>query len=364
MNIKANLRHLCLPIAAVAALCGCTGDDGLSAGKRSVGGAEFVVSGIAAQTRVSHSGYVSSAMEPGDELGAFVVVRTSLGDESTLPTYGFMPGYTENARYRVVDGAYTGSDGHEYTHALQPEVPMDTFPAHQRYVFYYPYKAKADIQDFSHTVVADQSRETAFESSDLLRARVNATDDESTVPGSIIGTDEATGRQLIGVSMEHVMTSIVLKVEQDLVPEAEAEASTAAGLVGVYCTVSGIDLTRALTPDEQGDNAYGIIPGENVDQGDIIMRRIGMERDGDGAVTYTVYRAVMPAQQVGANAEFISFDFKEGGEKVYRLNVDGDNAVDFKPGEYYLFTLTKDGGLRFRGLIEDLEDGGDYFYEY
>ena len=247
MNIKANLRHLCLPIAAVAALCGCTGDDGLSAGKRSVGGAEFVVSGIAAQTRVSHSGYVRSAMEPGDELGAFVVVRTSLGDESTLPTYGFMPGYTENARYRVVDGAYTGSDDHEYTHALQPEVPMDTFPAHQRYVFYYPYKANADIQDFSHTVVADQSRETAFESSDLLRARVNATTDVSVVPSSIIGTDEATGRQLIGVTMEHVMASVVLRVESQLVPTDAAGRE--AKLLNMYRTVSGVDLTRALSKD-------------------------------------------------------------------------------------------------------------------
>lgn len=365
--MQTGFRHIIFVVVVLACMCACSEDSAYAPATSGGVGTSFVVSAIAPATRVSYDGYVSSTFEIDDELGAFVVDKTGgtvTVNGKELPEYAYADGYTLNARYRVAEGSFTVADGTGYTHTLVAEVPTDTFPANKRYVFYYPYKAGADITDFSHTVLADQSRETAFESSDLLRARVNATDDESTVPGSIIGTDEATGRQLIGVSMEHVMTSIVLKVEQDLVPEAEAEASTAAGLVGVYCTVSGIDLTRALTPDEQGDNAYGIIPGENVDQGDIIMRRIGMERDGDGAVTYTVYRAVMPAQQVGANAEFISFDFKEGGEKVYRLNVDGDNAVDFKPGEYYLFTLTKDGGLRFRGLIEDLEDGGDYFYEY
>ena len=60
MNIKAKLRHICLPLAAVVALCGCTGDDGPSAGTRPTGGAAFVVSGVAPQTRVSHDGYVSS----------------------------------------------------------------------------------------------------------------------------------------------------------------------------------------------------------------------------------------------------------------------------------------------------------------
>ena len=353
MNIKANLRHLCLPIAAVAALCGCTGDDGLSAGKRSVGGAEFVVSGIAAQTRVSHSGYVSSAMEPGDELGAFVVVRTSLGDES---------GYTENARYRVVDGAYTGSDGHEYTHALQPEVPMDTFPAHQRYVFYYPYKANADdIQDFSHTVVADQSRETAFESSDLLRARVNATTDVSVVPSSIIGTDEATGRQLIGVTMEHVMASVVLRVESQLVPTDEAGRE--AKLLNMYRTVSGVDLTRALSKDEQTGAGYEVAETETVDQGDITMWNSGQETVDN--VTYEVFRAVFPAQRVEPGVAFLSFIFNGNSKaKVYKMNVNGSNPMVFEPGKYYLFTLTEDDGLRFRGIIDDLKDGGDYFYEY
>ena len=361
MNIKANLRHLCLPIAAVAALCGCTGDDGLSAGKRSVGGAEFVVSGIAAQTRVSHSGYVRSAMEPGDELGAFVVVRTSLGDESTLPTYGFMPGYTENARYRVVDGAYTGSDDHEYTHALQPEVPMDTFPAHQRYVFYYPYKANADIQDFSHTVVADQSRETAFESSDLLRARVNATTDVSVVPSSIIGTDEATGRQLIGVTMEHVMASVVLRVESQLVPTDATGRE--AKLLNMYRTVSGVDLTRALSKDEQTGAGYEVAEKETVDQGDITMWNSGQETVDN--VTYEVFRAVFPAQRVEAGAAFLSFIFNgDTVAKTYKMTANGSNALVFEPGRYYMFTLAKDSGLRFNGIIDDLEDGGDYFYEY
>ena len=39
------------------------------------------------------------------------------------------------------------------------------------------------------------------------------------------------------------------------------------------------------------------------------------------------------------------------------------NGISFKPGKYYRFTVTETG-LRFAGLIEDLKDGGDHYYEY
>lgn len=356
-----KLKDICLPLAAVVALCGCTNDDGPSAGMRPTGGAAFVVSGVVPQTRVSHDGYVSSAMEPGDELGAFVVERTSEGDASTLPTYGFVEG-CKNVRYRVADGEYTGSDGYVYTQTLQPEVPSDTFPAHKRYVFYYPYKAGVDdICDFSHTVVADQSRETAFETSDLLRARVNATTDESVVPSSIIGTDEATGRQLIGVTMEHVMASVVLRVESQLVPTDAAGRE--AKLLNMYRTVSGVDLTRALSKDEQTGAGYEVAETETVDRGEITMWNSGQETvDG---VTYEVFRAVFPAQRVEQGDAFLSFIFNgDTAAKTYKMTANGSNALAFEPGRYYMFTLAKDSGLRFNGIIDDLEDGGDYFYEY
>lgn len=361
MNMKVGLKHICLLTAAVAAFCACTNDDGFTGGARQGGGAEFVVSGIAAQSRVSHSDYIQSDMEVGDELGAFVIERTSEGDETTLPTYGFMSGYTENARYRVVEGGYTGHDGIAYNFSLEPEVPMDTFPANQRYVFYYPYKAGVDILNFSHTVIADQSRETAFESSDLLRARVNATTDESVVPTSIIGTDEATGKQILGVTMEHVMASIVLKVESSLVPDNVDDRQ--ATLLDMYRTVSGIDLTRALTKEEQGDAGYKFTTGENADRSDITMWNAGQKVDGE--VTYEIFRAVFPAQTVAANADFLSFVFNgDSTAKTYKMNVNGSSDMEFEPGRYYLFTLTADSGLRFRGIIDDLKDGGDYFYEY
>lgn len=361
MNMQNYLKHIYMSVAVTVALCGCTSDDGITCGAGRYGGAAFVVSSITPQSRVSHDDYISSAMEEGDELGAFAMERTSEGDATTLPEYSFMPGFTENARYRVTEGAYTGFDGSVYSHSLQPEVPSDTFPAHQRYVFYYPYKAKADIRNFSHTVVADQSRETAFESSDLLRARVNATTDESVVPTSIIGSDEATGKQIIGVTMEHVMASVVLKVESKLVPDNADERE--AKLIGMYRTVSGIDLTRALTREQQTDASYDLSETETVGRGDITMWNAGKEPEGSD--TYEIFRAVFPAQTVQANADFLSFKFKDGSNaKIYKMNVNGSGAMKFEPGRYYMFTLTEDSGLRFRGIIDDLNDGGDYFYEY
>ena len=361
--MKLNKIHICLSLAALATFSACTQEETLSGDTPNGGGAAFVVSTITPLSRVSHQDYVHSEMELDDELGGYVIEKTSEGDGTTLPTYGFMSGYTENARFRVVAGSYTGSDGQSYTHALQPEVSTDIFPANQRYVFYFPYKVGADIQHFSHTVVADQSREAAFESSDLLRARVNGTTDESVVPSSVIGTDETTGQRLLGVKMEHVMASVVLKVESDLVPEEGREAK----LLNIKRTVSGIDLTRALSKDEQDEAGYPVHEGETVDQGDITMWNQGQEKEttNDGEKVYEIFRAVFPAQTVEHDTRFLSFLFKGDKEpKIYWMNVNGNKDLAFEPGKYYLFTLTAKDGLRFRGIIKDLEDGGDYFYEY
>lgn len=255
----------------------------------------FVVEGIAAQTRVSYTDYVSSAFEVGDELGACVVEKT---DQTTagLPVYQFMDGF-ENVRYRVVESKYEDKYGTVYAHALEPVVPMDVFPVEERYVFYFPYKAGADITHFSHTVLADQNLKEAFQTSDLLRARVNGTDDESVMPSSSLGYSPDNKHQLLKVAMEHVMASIVLKVEKTLV----ADGSNAT-LLNVYRSVSGIDLTRALSKEQQTGAGYPDIPGEDTDRGNIVMWNTGEGTGSDAG--YIIYRAVIPGQSVTANSDF------------------------------------------------------------
>ena len=94
-----------------------------------------------------------------------------------------------------------------------------------------------------------------------------------------------------------------------------------------------------------------------------MMWNAGQEVD-DGT-KYEIFRAVFPAQTVEANADFLSFVFNGySTAKTYKMNVNGSSEMVFEPGRYYLFTLTADSGLRFRGIIDDLKDGGDYFYEY
>ena len=159
------------------------------------------------------------------------------------------------------------------------------------------------------------------------------------------------------------MASVVLKVESELVPEEGREAK----LLNIKRTVSGIDLTRALSKDEQDEAGYPVHEGETVDQGDITMWNQGQEKEttNDGEKVYEIFRAVFPAQTVEHDTRFLSFLF-EGDEapKIYWMNVNGNKDLVFEPGKYYLFTLTAKDGLRFRGIIKDLEDGGDYFYEY
>ena len=267
----------------------------------------------------------------------------------------------ENVRYRVVEKNYTDKYGTSYTRALEPVVPMDVFPVEERYVFYFPYKAGADITKFSHTVLANQNLKEAFQTSDLLRARVNGTDDES-VHSSSLGYSPDNKHQLLKVAMEHVMASIVLKVDKTLV----ADGSNAT-LLKVYRSVSGIDLTRVLTREGQSEATYPNIPGENTQKGDIVMWRFSEMREND--VDYVIYRAVIPGQRIAAGTDFLKLGFVEADnttvtEKIYKLNVAGSNALSFELTKYYLFTLTQDDGLRFRGIIKDLEDGGDYYYEY
>ena len=157
------------------------------------------------------------------------------------------------------------------------------------------------------------------------------------------------------------MASVVLRVESQLAPTDAAGRE--AKLLNMYRTVSGVDLTRALSKDEQTGAGYEVAETETVDQGDITMWNSGQETvDG---VTYEVFRAVFPAQRVEPGVAFLSFIFNGNSKaKVYKMNVNGSNPMVFEPGKYYLFTLTEDDGLRFRGIIDDLKDGGDYFYEY
>lgn len=346
-----------LASALAVGLGSCDGGE-LPAAPDAAADAAFVVEGIAAQTRVSYTDYVSSAFEAGDELGAYVVEKTDKTTDEGLPFYQFMDGF-ENVRYRVVESEYEDKYGTVYAHALEPVVPMDVFPVEERYVFYFPYKAGAVITNFSHTVLANQNLKEAFQTSDLLRARVNGTGDESVIPSSSLGYSLDYKHQLLKVAMEHVMASIVLKVEKTLVAD-----DSNVTLLNVYRSVSGIDLTRALSKDEQISADYPNIPGENTDKDNIVMWNTGVGKDSDAG--YIIYRAVIPGQSVKANSsDFLSLKFAdESKEKTYKLNVAGSSAVSFEPTKYYLFTLTKDDGLRFRGIIKDLENGGDYYYEY
>ena len=50
------------------------------------------------------------------------------------------------------------------------------------------------------------------------------------------------------------------------------------------------------------------------------------------------------------------------GEKTY-TSAFSNAPLTFESKKYYLFTVTETG-LRFRGIIDNLTDEGDYYYEY
>ena len=282
------------------------------------------------QTRVAYptDSYTQSQFEEGDVLGAFVLD----GSNTTLP------GERSNARYVVTQR----QEGGPLT--LEPELPQDAFPADAgyTYIFYYPYKEGTEFDDVTHLVEADQRSQARYENSDLLwdAAQGTGTNDNLTV----------------NVAMDHAMASIVLEVPTDMMHNT---AEPWAQILNIKSLVAGINLNVDSPDDLTGNYGYA---GETVFSQDIYMWLFG-DKEIDGKQMH-VYRAAIPAQTITNGTEMFRIQTGEGDNnyKTYKAQFTG-NGISFKPGKYYRFTVTETG-LRFAGLIEDLEDGGDHYYEY
>ena len=277
------------------------------------------------QTRVTYpTDYTQSLFEKGDVLGAFVLS----GSNTTLP------GERSNARYVVTQR----QEGGPLT--LEPELPQDAFPADAgyTYIFYYPYKEGTEFDDVTHLVEADQRSQARYENSDLLwnAAQGTGTNDNLTV----------------NVAMDHAMASIVLEVPTEMM---HTDAEPWAQILGIKSLVAGINLLKESSEKPTGNM-------ETVLKQDIYMWLFG-DKKIDGKQMH-VYRAAIPAQTITNGTEMFRIQGKDK-ELTYKAEFTSGNAngISFLPGKYYRFTVTETG-LRFAGLIEDLEDGGDHYYEY
>ena len=279
------------------------------------------------QTRVTYptDSYTQSLFEEGDVLGAFVLS----GSNTTLP------GERSNARYVVTQR----QEGGPLT--LEPELPQDAFPADAgyTYIFYYPYKEGTEFDAVTHLVEADQRSQARYENSDLLWDAAQ-------------GTDITTGTNdnlTVNVAMDHAMASIVLEVPTEMMHNT---AEPWAQIPDIKSLVAGINLL-----EESSENPTGNM--ETVLSQDIYMWLFDT-KEIDGKQMH-VYRAAIPAQTITNGTPMFCIQGKDK-ELTYKAEFTG-GSISFKPGKYYRFTVTETG-LRFAGLIEDLEDGGDHYYEY
>lgn len=285
------------------------------------------------QTRVAYptDSYTQSLFEVGDVLGAFV-----LDNNNTLVTDA-----RSNARYIVTQ------EGSNLT--LTPEFPQDAFPADAgyTYIFYYPYKEGTEFDDVTHLVEADQRSQARYENSDLLWDAAQGTDITT-------GTD---GGLTVNVAMDHAMASIVLEVPTDMMYAGAGQPW--AQILNIKSLVAGINLNVDSPDDLTGNYGYA---GETVFSQNIYMWLFG-DKEIDGKQMH-VYRAAIPAQTIQNGTEMFRIQTGEGdnNHKTYKAEFTG-GSISFLPGKYYRFTVTETG-LRFAGLIEDLEDGGDHYYEY
>ena len=297
------------------------------------------------QTRVTYptESYTQSLFEVGDVLGAFV-----LDNNNTLVTDA-----RSNARYIVTQ------EGSNLT--LTPEFPQDAFPADAgyTYIFYYPYKEGTEFDDVTHLVEADQRAQTwtdadgqvqtthaRYENSDLLWDAAQGTD---------ITTD-TDGGLTVNVAMDHAMASIVLEVPTEMMHNT---AEPWAQIPDIKSLVAGINLNVDSPDDLTGNYGYA---GETVFSQNIYMWLFDT-KEIDGKQMH-VYRAAIPAQTIQNGTDMFCIQTGAGKNdyKIYNAEFTG-GSITFLPGKYYRFTVTETG-LRFAGLIEDLEDGGDHYYEY
>ena len=328
MNRSLYITLLLMPLL-LPALTACT--DGTAPLPAPAAQPRFVLQQTV-QTRVTYptDSYTQSLFEVGDVLGALVLS----GSDTTLP------GERSNARYVVTQR----QEGGPLT--LEPELPQDAFPADAgyTYIFYYPYKEGTDFRDVTHLVEADQRSQARYENSDLLWDAAQGTDITT-------GTD---GGLTVNVAMDHAMASIVLEVPTDMMYAGAGQPW--AQILNIKSLVAGINLNVDSPDDLTGNYGYA---GETVFSQNIYMWLFG-DKEIDGKQMH-VYRAAIPAQTIQNNTPMFRIQGKDK-ELTYNAEFTG-GSISLLPGKYYRFTVTETG-LRFAGLIEDLEDGGDHYYEY
>lgn len=306
-----------LMIAVLHGLAACT--DSNEVLDRASSSPRFVLGTVQSRVTYPKNDYTHSVFEEGDVLGAFAID----GNNSVVGT--------SNARYRVVG---TG----EGNQTLEPELPQDAFPADASYtyIFYYPFKEGTEYDDVTHMVEKDQSNPALYERSDLLWDAAK-------------GSGESDEILTVNIAMNHAMSNIILEVPKAILYETNPSAK----MLSVKSLVSGIHLL-----EESAEKPTGSM--ETVLTQDITMWRF-TSADFEGQSMH-VYRAVIPAQTIENGTDMFSIQTSENGFKTYTAAF-SEGEIKFEPGKYYRFTVTKTG-LRFRGLIEDLTDGGDYYYEY
>ena len=296
----------------------------------------FIIRANSPQTRVSYGSITQSTFAEGDVLGAFVLDKDDniVINSSANITYS-------NIQYRVVGNA---SDG---TQTLEPVLPRDAFPYADgyRYIFYYPFREGTDYDDVTHTVQTDQSTARLYELSDLLW---------DYIPYSGISTPEGTA-PTVEVAMDHAMSNIVLEVPTEMMSADNPQA----WMLNIKRQVAGINLL-----EERADNPTGQYgpSGETVLSQDITMWKFNgtaIEIEGKEMWQFLV---ALPAQMIYNNTKMFRIEGPNSHPLTYTASF-SSGSVSFDPGKYYRFTVTETG-LRFRGLIDPLKEGGDYYYEY
>ena len=290
----------------------------------------FIISTNSPQTRVSYGSITQSTFEEGDVLGAFVLDQDGniVINSSANITYS-------NIQYRVVGNA---SDG---TQTLEPVLSQDALPygdGTYHYIFYYPFREGTVYDNVTHTVQTDQTTSRLYELSDLLWDVAH--------PSSTADTD---AQPVVNVEMDHAMSNIVLEVPQEMMrTDNEGNVSGNAIMHNVRRIISNIQLNTE-------EPEYGSVTLSS----NINMQHFG-QRTLDG-VAMEIYRLVLPPQTFSNGWEMFTIETPDG-DKTYTAAFSEGN-LKFASKTYYIFTVTE-SGLKFRAMIKDLTNEGNYYYEY
>lgn len=288
------MKSIRLLLAGLLFLCfaSCSNEDEIETSEPQAaakGEINFTI-GFGQQTKVSTDADFKSKFDEGDEVGFFIVKSGEI-----LKASG---NYADNRKLVYNSGEWTLDGDKIY-------LPVDG--ASLNIYAYYPYVANVDPTNMTFSVASNQSQANMYNKSDLLLAKV-----------------ENQNKAEINLQFAHAFSLIQVEVTKGA-NMVSFDNSLEVTLLNRYPS-SSIDLTK------------GTASVTSLKSQTIVMKRV----ETDASATKYNFRALVPAQSIGASTELFFFIQETSGKEINN-NYVAEASVSLTAGKVSKWKITLEG---------------------